>query len=131
MAGTRTPPGINRHGRALRKECGRGWTGPRLHERAAVESFDVAGELDAVCGPNPPARMLDAVLQRAPIALPRVAPVMLRDELFLASVLNRDGLAAGDDVDCRPIAPVHPPVRDRVAIGAVACRQGVSHPYRE
>src|SRR5262245_16609073 len=51
----------------------------------AIEACDITVECCRRGAPNPPLGMLDLVLQRRPVPLGDIAPVVLGDELFLRS----------------------------------------------
>src|SRR5690606_22377982 len=76
----------DRDRRAVGHEGGDRCRVERLDELRAVDACDVALESGVGGLPHAPARVLDAVLERATAALGRVPPVVLGDELLVRAV---------------------------------------------
>jgi hypothetical protein len=62
----------------------------RVRKGCAILAGDIDVEHDIANGPHPPTRMLDVVLDRRAVSLPRVAPVVLGDERLVGAVADGD-----------------------------------------
>src|SRR5690606_17593240 len=94
-----------------------------LDEPGAVDLLDVAVEARVCRLPHVPARVLHAVLDRAPATLRGVAPVVLRDELLLGARDERLRAAPRGGPDVVPGPGVAPGVLDQTARGDLAVVQ--------
>src|SRR5205085_4923556 len=88
-----------------------------FNELRAIHSAHVAIERAGTRLPDLPARVLDAIFDRAAVALHRIAPVMLGDELGFRAINQRTGRAQGFGAQGVPAFPGSPAVFDHAAPG--------------
>src|SRR6185436_11556733 len=84
----------HRHFRSVREKRGSRSRLQELNKLASVEPLDIAIKLGCDRACNPPARVLDLVFHREPVAPPRVAPIVFGYELRLASLRSLISVAA-------------------------------------
>ena len=113
---------------ATNADCG--GAGQDLGEVGPVEPIRGALEARRVGGPDGPARMRHFVLERAAVALPRVAPVVLGDELGFRAGDERLRRAGDAGADGKAAAAMLPAVRHRAAGARIEVNR-VSHAHGE
>jgi hypothetical protein len=88
--------------RSLGKKGGRRTVSENSAQMLAVKRFRITLERRIVRVPHPPGRMSHLIFHRAAVALDRVAPIVLGDELLLGAGARKDGFAGHGDSDRVP-----------------------------
>ena len=91
-------------GRAVGDECGIGAALQNSREFRTIENIGISINASTCRCPNSPGDMHYLVLIAASVALRGIAPVMLGDELFQASLFWLDGRFWGLCVQAAPLA---------------------------
>ncbi len=99
---------------------------------SAVKCLNVARESRLPRLPHFPRRMQDLILHAAAVALGRVSPVMLGDELLFRAISQRCGIALRMKAEFAPVAAKFPSIRGvDAALGVGASANLMRHGQRQ
>src|SRR5437870_5579453 len=122
--------GVDRNGRAFCEERGVRRGLQACGKIGTVERVTVAVEACLGGAPHAPGFVLDAVFESRAVGLRRVAPVVVRDELFERAFRGARGFAFALEVEIRPAA-VQAETVPHLTAAAFADRTGDLVPHGE